>query len=207
MIGIIRWRNTLFALLALLPLACGRAQGDQEGETPPPFVLTAREIQLARDLAEEPLGLVAEPSHPLQRICFVKIDLLPDSQAQTEQRLVMVHHYRYQGDATILTLVDLRKAEVVRVETLVHYPTALAEEELVRAERLARADARVRAMIDARPDAHLEARPLQITDMADSRFGHRLVRWHLRTSAGYVAGQSLLFDLTTETVTLDETLK
>jgi hypothetical protein len=205
MTGVIRPHSLLLAVLTLLPVACGRAQGDQAIEPLPPFVLTAQEIQLTRALAEEKLAIIPEPSHPLDRTCFIKIDLLPDSQAETQQRQVMVHHYRYRDDVTILTMVDLNRAEVLSVENKAHYPTALCQEELARAERLTRADARVKSILDARSTpVFFEGRPQQITDQADPRFDHRLVLWSLRSDGGYLTGPRVLVDLTTETVIVND---
>src|SRR6476620_3334565 len=108
-----RFGLLFLSLIALLPVACGRAQGDHAVDPPAPFVLTPHEIQLARALAEEKLAIVAEPTDPLDRTCFTKIYLLPGSRADSEQRQVMVHHYRYRDDVTILTMIDLNRAEIL----------------------------------------------------------------------------------------------
>ena len=95
-------------IIALLPLAlagCGSAEGEQPGDGEPRYVLSADEIRLARELAERDMANQEGPSSPGKKTYFIKADLLPDSQADTAQRQVMVHHYRYQGDETILTRV------------------------------------------------------------------------------------------------------
>src|SRR5437870_4751313 len=100
------WKNIssfVLGVLALAPLGCGQANGDQASPVKFPFVLTPEEIGQARELAERDLPVPALPSGP--RIVFVKVDLLPDSQAETTQRLVMVHHYRYPSDETIFTMI------------------------------------------------------------------------------------------------------
>jgi len=190
----------LATCLSVIPLGCGVAQGDQDLECTPRFVLIAEEIRLARDLAEERLDIIPDPRYPRERICFIKIDLLPDSQAHTDQRLVMVHHYRYRDDVTILTMVDLHSGQIVAVESKSRYPTALCEEERLRAEHLAGADPRVIAALPK--DVAFEARPIHLNDANDQRFHHRLVQ--LMPTAGHrnLPGPRVLVDLTTETVYL-----
>ena len=53
MTRIVQWKHALLALLALAPLACGTAQGDQEREGRAPFELSAEEVGTARGLAEK----------------------------------------------------------------------------------------------------------------------------------------------------------
>src|SRR5437868_12982838 len=95
--------------LAIAPLGCG--QSAQQPAPVYPFNLTQDEITLARDLAERDLPIFTSvlPSGPKRY--FIKADLLPDSQAVSDQRLVMVHHYAYDGDRTIFTMVDLNRRE------------------------------------------------------------------------------------------------
>ena len=117
-----RWfpsRRCLVALLALLPLACGRAQGEprpQEAQVLPRFQLSAEEIRVARELAEHDLVRPENRLSLADKIVFTKIELLPDSQAETTQRLVLVTHYCYRGDEAVLTTVDLNTRQVMGVE-------------------------------------------------------------------------------------------
>src|SRR5262245_23934489 len=101
------WHKILrifLGMLAALTVGCG--QSARQAAPIYPFNLTQEEIALARELAERDLPLTATelPSGP--KTFFIKVDLLPDSQAVTNQRLVMVHHYTYEGDRTIFTMVD-----------------------------------------------------------------------------------------------------
>jgi hypothetical protein len=192
----------------LLPVACARVQGDQEQQARAqqaraPFELTADETRTARQLAEEDLAIPAQPSSALDRVLFIKIDLLPDSQAQVSQRQVNVIHYRYRGDETILTTVDLGSREVLNRQILPHFPTALAPEELTRARELARADARLQGVFMARR-LHTEGRPLQAIAPQDPLFGHRVVHLLLREGNDYLTTPRVLVDLTTETVLVDD---
>ena len=118
----------LGGIVALAPLGCGQAGGGPSGSVKYPFVLTREEIGQARALAEKDLVVDPLPSGP--RTVFVKVDLLPDTQAETAQRLVMVHHYQYQTDQTIFTMIDLNTHEILNREWSAHYPSALAPTEI-----------------------------------------------------------------------------
>ena len=125
--------RALFGLAVFAPIGCGQASGDPTVPSAYLFTLTPAEVSLARDLAENDWHLAEQPSG--FKTLFIKVDLLPDSQAETTQRLVMVHHYRYQGDQTIFTMVDLHSRQILKREICVHYPTALAPVEVADAIR------------------------------------------------------------------------
>jgi hypothetical protein len=192
--------HLLLALIALAPIACGQATGDQDGPVQYPFVLTAAEISAARALAEKDLMVESLPSGP--KTVFIKVDLLPDTQANTAQRLVMVHHYRYHADQTIFTMVDLNTHEILSRDIQVHYPTALAPTEIERALGLARSDDRLRPLLQA-GTTKLEARPIQYALPQEPFFGHRVVHVLLRREGNYVVSPRVLVDLTNETVNMD----
>lgn len=196
--------RSLFGFVALLPLACARLEGGDEQDVRPPFELAGDEIRLARELAERDLPVPLDPATPSERIVFVKIDLLPDAQAVTSRRHVMVHHYRYCDDATILTAIDLNRLEVLGIETMLHYPTALAPSELARAERLARGDERLRPIFEMPGRAlQVEGRPIQFASPQEPLFGRRLVHLLLRDGNDYLSGPRILADLSTETVHIE----
>jgi hypothetical protein len=197
-------------LWAVVPIACGRLQGQEEATTRPAYELTAEEVRLACALAERDLNIPSRPLSPLDRIVFSKIDLLPGPSADSGGRWVIVRHYRYRDDAVILTTVDLNRLEVVDVETVAHLPTALAPEELARAERLARADSRLRPTFEM-PGRTLtvEGRPIQAAQSHEPLFGHRVLHLLLRhgadgQAARYLTAPRVLVDLSTETVLIDE---
>lgn len=177
-------------------LGCARVEGDSERRSPP-FVLGSDEIQLARELAEARLG----PASP-ERVFFIKADLLPETHAETGLRRVMVQHYRYDGDETVFTMVDLRALEVRQVEIEPHYPTALAAEENLRAEQLAGRDERVRPLLEN--GVRLDYRPIQASSADDPLFGHRVVHLMLRSADGYLSRPRVLVDLTTGQVHIAE---
>jgi len=117
--------------------------------------------------------------------------------------VVNVIHYRYRGDETILTTVDLRHGEVLKREILVQFPTALAQEEITRAEEMARADSRLQGLFAAQR-LHVEARPLQAAAPQDPLFGHRVMHLLLRNGNAYLTTPRVLVDLSTETVLVDD---
>ena len=133
---------------------------------------------------------------------FIKVDLRPDSQAETTQRLVMVHHYRYQTDQTIFTMIDLHTHEILNREVAAHYPTGLAPAEVEHAIRLARADSRIRPLLDAIATT-FDARPIQYAAPQEPLFGHRVVHLLMRQDGKDLVNPRVLVDLTTETVHLE----
>jgi hypothetical protein len=197
--------KVFLGLLALAPIACGSIQGNDEGQARPPYELSPDEIRLARDLSERDLHIPEAIHSPLERVVFTKIDLLPDFRAGTGMRQVIVHHYRYRNDEVVLTTVDLNRREVLSVETIPHFPTALAREETERAERLARADARLKQVFEM-PGRTLaiDFRPIQAAKEQDRLFGHRVVHLLLRQGNDYLSRPRILVDLTNETVMVDE---
>jgi len=202
------WDRRALVLLALLPLGCARSHGQQgaSGESPealPPYQLSAEEIRTARDLAEQDLEPPEFAGSPHGRVVFTKVELLPDAQAQTTQRIVQVIHYCYRNDEAVVTTVDLNRHEVTRVETIPHLPTALAPQELARAETLARADAQLAPLFRAHGRAlKIEGKVLHVTRQ-DPLFGHRVVVLLFSTGGNYLAEPEVLVDLTTETIRID----
>ena len=74
-------RNLSLAVVALLPIACGTLQGREENATQPGAELSAEETRLALRLAEQSLHRTSG-----ERIYFIKMDLLPASDADAPQR-------------------------------------------------------------------------------------------------------------------------
>jgi hypothetical protein len=186
--------------LLLAPLGCGQASGDQPSPIPYPFILSPDEIGLAREMAEKDWHAAEHPAS--FKTLFIKVDLLPESQAETNQRLVMVHHYQYSGDRTILTMIDLHSRQILKREILDHYPTALAPTEIEQATRLARADPRLKPILDLLP-THFDARPIQYAAAGEPLFGHRVVHLLMRHDRNYLVNPQVYVDLTTETVSLE----
>jgi hypothetical protein len=194
--------HVLVAVVVALPTGYGDWHSNAQETSWTAFDLSGAEIHLARALAEKGWHVPSNPQLPSERVVFIKIDPLPDAQAETMQRQVVVTHYRYQGDTTILTTVDVHQLEVLKVDVVPHHPTALADEELKRAERLARADLRLKHLFQARP-IRVEGRPLQANGAQDPLFGHRVVHLLLQERGSYLSEPRVLVDLSNETVLVD----
>jgi hypothetical protein len=199
-------KHALLVLLALAPVACGTAQGDQEREPLAPFELSADEVAAARALAEEGLGRPGDGLSPSARVYFIKVELLPDGRADTDQRKVMVTHYRYDGDETVHTFVDLNRGEVFDVQRKPHFPTALAREEVARAEKLARADARLTELFRSHGGKlTVEARPIRPASERDPLHGRRLALLSFNAGTHYPSASRVVVDLTNDTVQVETT--
>jgi hypothetical protein len=199
-----RWfrGNALLALLALLPVACGRAQGEQdaEAEAVPAYELTAEEARAARELAERGLVRPEDRDSPGGKVVFTKVELLPDSRAQTAQRLVTVTHYRYRGGEAVLTTVDLNTRQVVDVAVDPNMPTGLAQEEYARALELAKADARLAAFWANRTEDTVVEAKVSHHPAGDPLHGRRTVVLLFREGRNYLTSPQVTVDLTSETV-------
>lgn len=185
-------------VIVLPPMGWGLVLGEGKSQEQSNGELTAQEIRLAREVAERELPIEQRPSSPARRTCFIKVDLLPDAQAESTQRLVMVHHYRYEGDETVLSMVDLNRLEVVKREVASHFPTALSPAELARAVELARADSRISALVVG-GGARWECRPMHVSS-DHAQFGRRLVLVALHHQDNDQALSLVCVDLHTETV-------
>jgi hypothetical protein len=190
----------LLPLLAVLPIACARLDGDQSDRPQVAYEVSPAEICLARDLAERDLVIPEKPLRPSDKVCFIKVDLIPDSQAQTTQRQVVVTHYRYRDDAALLTTVDLNRLEVLKAEAYPHFPTGLAAEERRRAEELAKADPRLKGLFETHGRLTMEARSSTQPSPQDCFYGHRIVHLLLNRGGNYLHNPRVIVDLTSETV-------
>jgi hypothetical protein len=188
----------LFALWPCIALGSTPLLGDEPKAT---NALSAAELQSARTLAEQSLGI--NPGSP-ERIYLIKIELLPQSQAESVHRQVLVTHYRYHDDQTILTMVDLNRHSVVKVEKFAHFPTALASAEINKALDLARHDERLRPLLEtSQPRIEVQAMPVQMTQPTDALFGHRLVQLQLSKGDRYLRTPRVLVDLSADVVHLN----
>lgn len=186
---------------ALVPQGQGQQSGRQQQPALYPFELSAAEVRQARQLAESGFASVHG------KTVFVTIQLLPDTRAGTEQRQVQVTHYRYEGDLTVYTYVDLVAGQVMDVETRPHAPTALAVEEKTRAEGLASADPRLAGLFAAHANLRVEMRPTQPLTSQHPLFGHRLALLAFGVGDGYLDGPNVLVDLTTGQVHVEQTAR
>jgi Cu2+-containing amine oxidase len=136
-------------------------------------------------------------------IYFVHAEMLNDKSAG---RRALVQHYRYAGDLTITSIVDLAGGNrVVDVRTAAHVPTPLSDEEFAAAREQAMQDPQVRAFTARREQVTLEPRIVRSTMREDPLYGHRVVEMFFRTPRGYlVHAPRVLVDLTAGRVTVTE---
>jgi len=184
---------------ALAPLGCGQTPGDpqkEEAQSISPYDLTAAEIRQARQLAE------TNPAFSEGKTVFVKMELLPTAQAETVERQVKLTHYRYENDETVYTFVNLRTNEVMpNGYAVLHAPTALAEEEMVLAEKVVRADPRLAGLFAAHGKRlKIEMRPTHLNSDAGTLAGRRLAMVDFVVGEGYVNPRAVIVDLAAEQV-------
>jgi hypothetical protein len=193
----------LGAGLALAACLGAPAAGAGEGsDAPAPLELTPAQQTQVRQLAEQALqakGLLQG------KVFFTGLEVFVDSASPKPARHALVQHYRYDGDLTLQTSIDLDRQRVTKVEAMPHSPTSLAPEELERAERLARGHAEVKRAL-ARAKGAVEVDALLIfTSVANApTYNHRVVHLFFRQGRDYLLyGPIAEVDLTTETVRVD----
>jgi hypothetical protein len=198
-------RKTPWLLLmlggALALTGCGQEQPSEKDTQERVAVsaeLSAAEIRKARDVAE---ALLAETPG---KTVFIKVELLPGPTADAPQRQVRVTHYRYERDETVYTCIDLKSGAVLLIEKLDHVPTALADEEKERAERLVRGEPRLADTFAAFAQLRVELRPHHVS-RDDELFGHRLVLADFATGDSYIGPRAVVVDLSTGQVHFGKT--
>jgi hypothetical protein len=185
------------AIVVATPFWLAAVPGDEGGRVP--GELTAAERATIRDLAERALK---ERDLIKGKVYLTRIEVFPDSGGT--RRHVTVTHYRYDGDLAIQTSIDLIRKEVTDVETIPHLPTSLAPEEVVEAEKLARANvevARALARYEAGGKIEVDAVIVRTAIEDDPRYHHRTVRLAFRRGRDYLLHVPFVeVDLTAGTV-------
>lgn len=139
------------------------------------------------------------------KILLTGAEVLRDRRGGAVRRMALLSHYRYEGDVTLLTRIDLAKGTALGVEEVPHMPTSLAPEELAAAEKLARADPAV-AKILAREKEPVEVDALMhyTADEKATTYHHRVVRLFFRQGRTYLLyGPIVEVDLTVEKVRVE----
>jgi Cu2+-containing amine oxidase len=180
------------------PPADRRVMGGGEIEAAP-TPLTDAELQQAASIAT---GELRNRKLADARTFFVHAEMLHDKSAPGSRR-ALVLHYRYEGDQTITTVVDLTAQRVVDVRTAAHVAAPLSQEEFEQARGMAMADARVAgALGQNRGRVTVEPLVLHATE-GDPLFGHRVVRLLFRVDRDYLSAPIVLVDLTTRQVMIE----
>lgn len=194
-----------WGIAAALPVAA-----QAPGEPPQnPDILTAAEADLAGRVAEESpeVAVYLQSSQPVYR---VRVELLRLKEAE-ERRFALVTHYRYEGDLTIQSAVDLGAGTVFEVTATPAVPAPLAAEELDRARQFALGHPEVRsglgqhlpALESGAPGYAVQSLALHTTDPEDPIYGHRVISVLFETPDGYITGLEVLVDLSTGVVTVE----
>jgi hypothetical protein len=138
------------------------------------------------------------------KVYLTRVEVFTDRQQGKASRKALVIHYRYDGDAALVTRLDVDRREVLGVEEEKHFPTSLAPEEIRRAAELARADATVKkALAKYGGPGKFEVDVVHAFTVNPEAFGygHRLVRVFFREGRRYVLyAPNVDVDLTTEQV-------
>ena len=197
-----------------VPLALGACEGLQDRRTddlsiaaasPSPAPLSEEERRRAVAIAErgaETARLLAAGRSVLADVELVRDKSLEE--AGRPDRLAMVTHYRYAGDLTIQTLVNITSEQVLEVRTAEHRATPLSVDEVERAKTLALEDPNVRAALTV-PVERIVVEPLLISAGSpdDPLFGRRVVRLLFKVGRDYLAQPVVLVDLTSERVIVE----
>jgi hypothetical protein len=138
------------------------------------------------------------------RTYFVHAEMLHDKAAPAARR-ALVLHYRYAGDTTFTSVVDLAaEGRVVDIRTDHNVPAPLSREEFAEAERLAMADTRVNGMLGPnRTRMIVEPLVLRAASPNDPLFGHRLVSLLFRFGTDYICPNIVIVDLSASRVLIE----
>jgi hypothetical protein len=185
---------------SLLPFLT--AGGDGGAVATHDLVLTAAEKKAALELA----GVAIKDAGLAKgKMVLTGCEVFRDRRGGKVQRMLLLIHYRYDGDLAILTSIDLAKRAVLDVEAVPHMPTSLAPEELAAADKLARANPIVSSAL-AREKGPIEVDALvhYTTNEKSPSYRHRVVRLFFRQGRTYLLyGPVVEVDLSTATVRVE----
>jgi hypothetical protein len=138
------------------------------------------------------------------KVYLTNVETFVDRQGTQTSRKALVIHYRYDGDAALLTRLDVDHKVVLGVEEQAQFPTSLAPEEVRRAGELARANVEVKKALAkyGGPDK-FGVDVVQAFTVDPEAFGykHRLVRVFFREGREYLLyAPNVDVDLTAEQV-------
>lgn len=187
-------RLVLLALVILLPVGCSVYAENNDAPEWPISQLHPSEIITARTLAEQQWPLLDIKTG--EKIYYIHTHLLPNSNAEEEQRLVHVTHFRYAGNQTVRTTVDLRSATVIDVTFENNIPTALAQEETQFAMELVKQHPLFATIGDGPSEVAFDLRPLPTQQANDARSAIVIVRH----GSNYANSHEMIVNLVTEEV-------
>ena len=198
-------KSTLFFVLGLLVLA---GLSNCTSTKKPPSQLVASDdvpddvAQKARRIAEDQPLLKSALSSA--RLVYVTTEVVREKTEDGEdgpEDLYRVIHYRYDDDAAIHSLVNLRTSATIDQRALPHLPTSLAAEELEAAKVLALKDPKVqRALGKDAARVEVEGLVIRTASEKDPWYGRRVVKLLFRVGRDYRHSPSVIVDLTKQSV-------
>ena len=205
-------RRRLWAVAAALAVSAGLSAGSARGaeeegeEDTSAFQLTEPEKLLAVQLTEQ--AITSRDLRNGSALYLVESELViekPAIDGEAGLRLARITHYRYDGDLSIFTLVDLAAQTTRRMDVVPHVPVPFAHEEYQTAAALALAHPRVRAALGVHePRVKAEGLALRTSDPSDRFFGHRVLRLMFKLGDDYLTRPIALVDLTAQTVEVED---
>lgn len=146
------------------------------------------------------------------KIYLTSLEVILDEQPKVAVRYALATYYRYEGDVAFTATVRLDKMTVAAVQTHPHMPASLAPEELVQAEKLARAHPEVKkalAKYKHIDKIEVDATIAIIVQPDVPGYHHRVVRLFFRDAErNYLQYVPMIdVDLTTGEVRLDLIMK
>lgn len=167
--------------------------------------LSAEEQNLARELSESALKNTALFLDPIYFLGAELHRVKSEEGTSSNERHAIARHFRYEGNLTILTYVNLSSKKVLNVESIAHVPARLSVEEFEIAKGLALSDERVRKQLGTDSDK-IDIEPLVFHSSSpeDPMFGRRAVRLLFRIERDYLSAPVVVVDLTDRKVIIEE---
>lgn len=179
---------------------------EEEPEDTSAFQLTEAEKLLAVQLSDQ--AITARDLRNGSPLYLVETELVIEKaeiEGNAGRRLARTTHYRYDGDLSIFTMIDLNAQSARRMDVVPHHPVPFSHEEYEAAAGLAMADRRVRSLLGERlTQVQVEGLAMRTSDPNDRYFGHRVLRLMFKLDHDYLTRPIALVDLTTQTVVVDD---
>lgn len=203
-------RRRRVAALAVCAALCGALsdplRAAEEEDLTYPFQLTETEKLLAVQLSDQ--AITSRELRNGSPLYLVETELVvekPEVDGAAGKRLARITHYRYDGDLSIFTMIDLTAHSTRRMDVVSHHPVPFSNEEYEAAAGLALADRRVRSLLGERlTQVQPEGLAMRTSDPADRYFGHRVLRIMFKLGDDYLTRPIAVVDLTAQTVVVDD---
>ncbi|NNE98462.1 MAG: hypothetical protein HKN25_05515 [Pyrinomonadaceae bacterium] len=160
----------------------------------------------ARRLAEDKPAL--KEAFDQSRVVYIGTEIIrwkTEDGDEDPRKIYRVIHYRYDNDAAVHSIVNVRDEAVLQSREYPHLPTAFSAQELKEASELALKDERVREGLgDALNRAEIEGLVIRASSKDDPWFGRRVVRLLFRVGQYYRRRPIVIVDLTERRVVVEK---